>query len=85
MTEQQPISPEEKEERELAEAGEAFSRQAVEERARERNMSPGSADPRLEEAEKAFEEENKKIAAQQSGEPMKEETADQNQKILTAL
>ena len=39
----------------------------------------------LEEAEKQFEEENKIIAAQQSGEPTKEETAEQNQRILAAL
>ena len=39
----------------------------------------------LEEAEKQFEEENKTIAAQQSGEPTKEETATRNQQILIAL
>ncbi len=39
----------------------------------------------LEEAEKQFEEENKTIAAQQSGEPTKEETVKRYQGILTAL
>ena len=43
------------------------------------------AERELEEAEKAFEEENKTIAAQQSGEPTKEETARENQQILAAL
>lgn len=39
----------------------------------------------LEEAEKQFEEGNKTIAAQQSGEPTKEETAKRYQNILIAL
>ena len=43
------------------------------------------AEQELEDAEKAFEEKNKTIAAQQSGEPTKEETAKKYQNILIAL
>lgn len=43
------------------------------------------AEREFEEAEKAFEEKNKTIAAQQSGEPTKEETAKKYQDILMAL
>ena len=49
-------------------------------------VSPEEAEEReLEDAEKEFEEENKTIAAQQSGEPTKEETAKRYQDILIAL